>query len=161
MQMKPPIQALVLACVLVLGLPGRHNRFEAAALHEDTAKEQILALDQQLNVAAVNGDLKFFAKVMSDDYVGVAPDGTILRKSLIAEHYLSGSLHYESVVPSEVEVHLHGNWAILTEVTVVKGRDGNTDLSGRYRITRVFLERNGDWQVVAFQATPMRPAAAN
>jgi ketosteroid isomerase-like protein len=158
--MKPPLPALVVATVLSLGQPGRHALFQAGALHEDVAKEQILALDQQLNTAAVKGDLKFFAKVMSDDYVGIAPDGMILRKPLIAAHYQAGLLHYESIVRSEVEVHLHDNCAILTEATAVKGRDGDTDLSGTYRITRVFLKRSGDWQVIAFQATPMRPSAA-
>jgi ketosteroid isomerase-like protein len=159
--MKPPLPALVVAAVLALGQPGRHALFQTGALREDAAKEQILALDQQLNTAAVKGDLKFFANVMSDDYVGIAPDGMILRKPLIAAHYQAGLLHYDSVVRSEVEVHLHDNCAILTEVSAVKGRDGDTDLNGTYRITRVFLERSGDWQVIAFQATPMRPTTAN
>jgi ketosteroid isomerase-like protein len=133
------------------------------ASDDDVTKEKILALDQELNKAAVQGNLRFFAAVMPDDYVGVAPNGMILQKSMIAAHYQAGTLHYESVTDSDVQIHLHGDGtcAVLTAVATVKGHDGGTDLSGTYRILRVFLRHDGDWQIVAFQATPMRPPIAN
>jgi ketosteroid isomerase-like protein len=134
---------------------------QASKAPEDlqTTKNEILALDQQVNAAAVNGDLQTLGKIMSDDYVGVAPDGMILRKAMIAAHYQAGTLHYSSVVNSDVEIHVHDDCAILTAIAIVKGRDGDTDLSGTYRIMRVFLRRAGAWQIVAFQATAMRPPA--
>jgi ketosteroid isomerase-like protein len=127
---------------------------------EGATQQRILALDQELNKAAVQGDLKFFAAVMPDNYVGVAPNGMILQKSMIAAHYQAGTLRYESVTDSDVQIRLHGDCAVLTAVATVKGRDGDTDLSGVYRIMRVFLRHDADWQIIAFQATPIRPPAA-
>jgi ketosteroid isomerase-like protein len=124
-------------------------------------KNEIVALDQQVNDAAVHGDLQTLGKIMSDDYVGVAPDGMILQKAMIAAHYQAGTLHYSSVVNSDVEIHVHDDCAVLTAIATVKGHDGDTDLSGTYRIMRVFLRRAGAWQIVAFQATAMRPPAQN
>ena len=126
-----------------------------------TTKNEILALDQQVNAAAVNGDLQTLGKIMSDDYVGVAPDGMMLRKAMIAAHYQAGTLHYSSVVNSDVEIHVHEDCAVLTAIATVKGHDGETDLGGTYRIMRVFLRRGGAWQIVAFQATATRPPAQN
>jgi ketosteroid isomerase-like protein len=126
-----------------------------------TTNNEILALDQQVNDAAVHGDLQTLGKIMSDDYVGVAPDGMILRKAMIAAHYQAGTLHYSSVVNSDVEIHVHDDCAVLTAIATVKGHDGETDLSGTYRIMRVFLRRAGGWQIAAFQATAMRPPAHN
>jgi ketosteroid isomerase-like protein len=137
---------------------------EPAANHapdDEAATKQIITLDQELNNAAVQGNMKLFEKVMPDNYVGVAPNGMILQKSLIAAHYQAGTLHYESVVDSDVQVRLHGDCAVLTAVAVVKGHDGDTDLSGTYRIMRVFLRRDAEWQIIAFQATPMRSPSAN
>jgi ketosteroid isomerase-like protein len=133
------------------------------ASDNEATKQKILALDQELNKAAVQGNLRFFAAVMPDNYVGVAPNGMILQKSLIAAQYQAGTLHYESVTDSDVQIRLHGDGecAVLTAVATVKGHDGDTDLSGTYRILRVFLRHSADWQVVAFQATPMRPPIAN
>ena len=93
-----------------------------------TIKNEILALDQQVNDAAVSGDLQTLAKSMSDDYVGVAPNGMILRKAMIAAHYQAGALHYSSVVNSDVEIHIHDDCAVLTAIATVKGHDGDTDL---------------------------------
>jgi ketosteroid isomerase-like protein len=125
---------------------------------DEKVTAQIRSLDQKLNDAAVSRDLAFFAKTTAPGYVGVAPNGMILDKSLIAEHYQSGSLHYEAVSDSEIDIRLHGDCAVLTAFATVKGRDGETDLSGTYRIMRVFLRRGGEWQIVAFQATPVRAA---
>jgi ketosteroid isomerase-like protein len=126
-----------------------------------TTKNEILALDEQVNAAAVNADLQTLGKIMSDDYVGVAPDGMILRKAMIAAHYQAGTLHYLSVVNSDVEIHVHDDCAVLTAIATVKGHDGEIDLSGTYRIMRVFLRRGPAWQIVAFQATAMRTPAQN
>jgi ketosteroid isomerase-like protein len=126
-----------------------------------SVKNEILALDHRVNDAAVNGDLQTLGKIMSDDYVGVAPHGMILRKPMIAAHYQAGTLHYSAVVNSDVEIHVHDDCAILTAMATVKGHDGDTDLSGTYRIMRVFLRRGDTWQIVGFQATPMRSPAAN
>ena len=123
---------------------------------DETVKSQIKSLDRQLNDAAVKGDLAFFAKIMAPGYVGIAPNGMVLEKSVIAAHYQSGSLHYEAVSDSEIDIRLHEDCAVLTALATVKGRDGEADLTGTYRIMRVFLRRDGEWQIVAFQATPVR-----
>ena len=125
---------------------------------DDTVRAQITSLNQQLNDAAVKEDLTFFGKTMAPGYVGVAPNGMILDKSVIAAHYQSGSLHYEVLSDSEIDIRVHGDCAVLTALASVKGHDGETDLTGTYRIMRVFLRRNGDWQIVAFQATAVRAA---
>ncbi|GAC1661810.1 MAG: hypothetical protein NVS9B4_14580 [Candidatus Acidiferrum sp.] len=153
---------VILAVILVFAGTSstvRSQTLQSDAPRMEEMKKQILGLDQQLNEAAVRGDMRFFSQVMSDGYVGVAPNGMILQPSLIAAHYQTGALHYESVHSSGVEVRIHGDCAILTAVSTVKGGDGDTDLSGTYRIMRVFLRRGGIWQIVAFQATPMRVPA--
>src|SRR5580704_11948024 len=85
---------------------------DQTAKDPESVKSEIQALDQQINVAAVNGDLKALGTVMSDDYVGVAPNGMILRKAVIAQHYQAGTLHYASVVNSDIEIHVHDDCAV-------------------------------------------------
>jgi ketosteroid isomerase-like protein len=142
--------------LLGLACPAVRSQVETPAADPQALKSEIQSLDQQVNEAAVNGNLKILGKIMSDDYVGVAPNGMILRKPAIAAHYQAGTLHYESVVNSDVEIHISGDCAVLTAIATVKGHDGDTDLSGTYRIMRVFLHRDGEWKIIAFQATPAR-----
>jgi ketosteroid isomerase-like protein len=136
--------------------PAVRAQVGSPAVDPQALKSEIQSLDQQVNEAAVSGNLKMLGKIMSDDYVGVAPNGMILRKPVIAAHYQAGTLHYESVVNSDVEIHINGDCAVLIAIATVKGHDGDTDLSGTYRIMRVFLRRDGEWKIIAFQATPTR-----
>lgn len=138
--------------------PTNSHPTDNRAADDETLKSQIKSLDQRLNEAAVNGNLAFFAKIMAPGYVGIAPNGMILEKSVIAAHYQSGSLHYEAVSDSDIDIRLHEDCAVLTALATVKGHDGEADLTGTYRIMRVFLRRDGDWQIVAFQATEVRAA---
>jgi hypothetical protein len=147
------ILTLVVLAATTTNLQTQSAQGDAASAEE--VKKQIIALDQQLNDAAVQGNMKFFSKVMSEGYVGVAPNGMILGQSLIAARYQTGTLRYESVVNSDIDVKVHDNCAVLTAISGVKGHDGDTDLSGTYRIMRIFLKRNGEWQIIAFQATPL------
>jgi len=147
------ILTLVVLAATTTTLQTQSAQRDAASAEE--VKKQIIALDQQLNDAAVQGNMKFFSKIMSEGYVGVAPNGMILSQSLIGAHYQAGTLRYESVVNSDIDIKVHDNCAVLTAISAVKGHDGDTDLSGVYRIMRVFLKRNGEWQIIAFQATPM------
>ena len=75
----------------------------------------------------MNGNLTFFAKIMAPGYVGIAPNGMILEKSVIAAHYQSGSLHYEAVSDSDIDIRLHEDCAVLTALATVKGHDGEVD----------------------------------
>lgn len=142
--------------LLGLACPSVRAQVGNPTMDPQALQNEIQSLDQQVNEAAVSGNLKILGKVMSDDYVGVAPNGMILRKLVIAAHYQAGTLHYESVVNSDVEIHISGDCAVLTAIATVKGHDGDTDLSGAYRIMRVFLHRDGEWKIIAFQATPTR-----
>jgi ketosteroid isomerase-like protein len=156
---------LVLASFAWLLLASFHSaplyQTDQTAKELESIKSEIQLLDQQINVAAVNGDTKTLGTAMSDDYVGVAPNGMILRKAVMAQHYQAGTLHYASVVNSDIEIHLHDDCAVLTAIALVKGHDGDTDLSGTYRIMRVFLRRGTEWKIVAFQATPIRQSGTN
>ena len=54
---------------------------------------------------------------------------------------------------SGVSVQVYGDAAVETGLlTTTATRDG-IDSSGKYRFTRVWVKRNGQWQTVAFQET--------
>jgi uncharacterized protein (TIGR02246 family) len=160
MSQRTLILALCGISMLLMPEPSRAQTGDKSTAVDEEIRSQIRALDQQLNEAAVHGNLELFATVMAPNYVGVAPNGMILEKSFIASRYQAGSLHYDSVSDSEVDIRVNGECAVLTALSTVRGHDGDTDLSGTYRIMRVFLRRDGKWQIIAFQATAMRGTGA-
>jgi hypothetical protein len=62
----------------------------------------------------------------------------------------------ESLTLDNVKVRVYGDAAVLTADRTVKGTLRGQDTSGRLRELRVIAKRNGRWQAVAMQATPIR-----
>jgi ketosteroid isomerase-like protein len=67
--------------------------------------------------------------------------------------YDSGSLKYESLKFDEIKVHAYGDTAVVTGRSTATGKDNGKEFAGQFRYTRVYVKRQGRWQIVATQAT--------
>ena len=65
----------------------------------------------------------------------------------------NAQLRYDAINLTDMVVRVYGNTAIVTARADVKGTDLGADFSGPYRFTRVWVKRNGQWQVASYQAT--------
>jgi hypothetical protein len=77
----------------------------------------------------------------------------VRTKAEMVSAYDSGKLKYESVKFDEIKVHPYGETAVVTARSTAKGQDNGKDFSGQYRYTRVYVKRQGRWQLVATQST--------
>jgi hypothetical protein len=59
-----------------------------------SVEQQIKALHEQSRQAALKGDVSFLEKYLSDDYVGIAPDGSIETKDQSIQMRKSGAIKY-------------------------------------------------------------------
>ncbi|PYU68538.1 MAG: hypothetical protein DMG49_15695 [Acidobacteria bacterium] len=88
---------------------------------------------------------KFFA----DSYVLVLADGQMLTKKQWLGILGSAADRptLQVLTPDDIQVHLFGDVAVLTDRTTIKGHDskGNT-MDGQYRVFRVIIKQNGTWR---------------
>ena len=68
----------------------------------------------------------------------------------------SGDLKFQSIVVSDLTIHVYGKTAVAAGTATLKGSFKGQDISGTYRYTDVWVKRNGKWQVVASQATKVQ-----
>jgi hypothetical protein len=116
-------------------------------------EERIKALSEQLNQAALKGDAATYDKLVSDDYISIGIYGTVSTKADLLANYKSGKIKFEAIDVLDTKVRVYGDTALLNATANVKGHSGDTDISGQYRSTRVWIKRKGQWQNVSFQAT--------
>jgi hypothetical protein len=64
-----------------------------------------------------------------------------------------GSTVYTSVEPSDVTAQDLGDTVVLTGVAKIKVTANGTPLAFDVRFTDVYTNRNGQWQMVAWQST--------
>lgn len=107
----------------------------------------------ELRVAITKGDMKAYGRLVGDDYVYTNQDAVVRTKAQMVSAYDSGSLKYESAKFDEIKVHAYGDTAVVTGRNTTKGKDNGKDFVGQFRYTRVYVKRQGRWQLVATQAT--------
>jgi ketosteroid isomerase-like protein len=93
-------------------------------------------------------DIAYCEKNFADSYVLVFPNGQVYTKKQWLD-ILRGPDHpvITFLDPQDIKVHLHGNVAILTDHTILKGHDskGNS-MDGEFNVFRVVIKKNGSWQ---------------
>jgi ketosteroid isomerase-like protein len=119
----------------------------------DSVEQAVMQMEEELRVAISKGDTKAYARIVGDDYVFTNQDAVIRTKAQMVSAYDSGSIKYESVKFDEIKVHAYRDTAVVTGRNTAKGQDNGKDISGQFRYTRVYVKRQGKWQLVATQST--------
>jgi uncharacterized protein (TIGR02246 family) len=91
--------------------------------------------------------------LLADDYTFVNPQGALMNKTQRLQSMKSGEVVFESFNYSDVKVREYGNTAIVTtKVNVkLKGQDPSAAIA-----TLVWLKKDGNWQMIASQSTPVK-----
>jgi len=119
----------------------------------DSVEQAVMQMEEELRAAISKGDTKAYGRIVGDDYVFTNQDAVVRTKAQMVSAYDSGSLKYESVKFDEIKVHAYGDTAVVTGRQTVKGQDNGKDIRGQFRYTRVYVKRQGRWQLVATQVT--------
>ena len=138
---------MLLVCGRALGDPASDER-------------ELTQLIKDLNVAVVKADLAFLERVLHKDYVHHRPRGTAEDRAEYLENRKTDRVDFESLASDEIRVRLFGDTAVVTGRSTAKGKDQHGAIDDQRLWTRVFLRRDGRWQIVHYQGTPVPIAFA-
>jgi quercetin dioxygenase-like cupin family protein/ketosteroid isomerase-like protein len=117
----------------------------------------LIQMQRVMADAIVKGDMATFNRIVAPDWILTAPNGMVQTREEAMADLRSGALKFESMVPSDLKVRVYGDTAVVTGRTTDKVSYKGTDLSGDYRFTDVFVNRDGRWQLVSTQVTRVMP----
>jgi hypothetical protein len=123
------------------------------ALSEETPEKLFLDLENRISHAVMTKDATEMNKLFASDYTSVGVYGKIRLKAEVIEASSSGRLAISAAQVDKLTVRQYGDIAIVVGFITVSGKDGATDVSGRYAITRVYKRDSGEWHALSFQAT--------
>ena len=122
------------------------------AADADTERD-IARLSRQVIDARLKADTKALDALLADDYVGIGPSGDVVTKAESLKRVKDGTLHFDSIEPSEVRVRVYGDAAVLTDRRHVKVTyQGRADTL-LVRTTEVYAKQGGKWRCVSVQVT--------
>jgi len=118
--------------------------------------EDWAALDHKWLDSEKNGDLDYLEKFFADSYVLVLANGqTYTKKEWLGILKGPDRPTLLMINPENVQAHVFGNVAILTDNTTIKGHDskGNS-LDGEFNVFRVVIKQNGMWRATGVVMNP-------
>jgi ketosteroid isomerase-like protein len=118
---------------------------------------EILAIENQWAAAIEHQDGATLERLAAEDFRFLEEDGRWLNRS----EYIAARSHnpdnVKSAVQDEIEVRQYGDAAIATGRSILHGtRDGKPFIY-RFRWTDMYVRRDGRWQAVSGQLTPLPP----
>jgi ketosteroid isomerase-like protein len=127
------------------------------ALGDQASDERDLTqLVKDLNAAIVKADTAFLERVLDQDYVHYRPGGTVENRAQYLENRKTGRVNFESLVADDIKVRFYGDTAIVTYRSTAKGKDQQGVIDEQRLWTRVFVRRDGRWQLVHSQGTSIQ-----
>jgi ketosteroid isomerase-like protein len=138
--------------VLIL-LSACATRAHALFPHHENAHKEIEGLELDWRQAQLSNNVSEVDRLLADDYLGISANGTLETKADELTRRRSGSLHITQLDLSDIKVRIYGDTAVVTSKADLVGKNGDRDISGRFRYTRVYSNRMGQWRIVSFEAS--------
>ena len=117
--------------------------------------QEVTKANDELDDATSRNDAAALSRIYADDYVFVAYNGTVHTKEDQVRAVRSGVLRFTSYTVIERTTRIYGAIAVTVlrrkQAATVRGEPRPDDV----RATRVWVKRNGTWQLVSAQVTPV------
>lgn len=127
--------------------------------NDSDLKATLLELEHERLEAYVSGDQSVLEKQFAEEYLETNHHGGTTNRAQELEFYKPGVFSIEGGSISDVTVHRYGDVATLTGLIDWKNAlyqpspTAEADLSGKYRISRVYVWRGGRWQLALSHAS--------
>lgn len=139
-------KSAILFGFLTAALLGARFVIGAQESEQSRAEQYIKSSESQWAEAEVNRDYKVAERILADDFVGVAPDGSHYSKAQEVARTRTAKPEFSSNKTAEIAVRFFGDAAVAQGSENWKKLDGH---EGSYVWTDTWIRRNGSWQVVA------------
>ena len=113
------------------------------------AERELSETEDKWLEANIHGDAKVAAQLLAEDYQGMTQSGAVEDKAQFMADVKAGSLRADSFYQDERSVRIFGETAVSTGRLSLKGQDG----IAQTRYTRVYVKRQGHWQLIIMQTT--------
>jgi ketosteroid isomerase-like protein len=151
-------RALLFALAMSVSAPRAHALLPKRETH--AVHKQIESLEMAWRQAVVDNNIPAIDHLLADDYVGITANGTIEDKTQAIAQRKAGTVRVTALNLDVLKIRIYGDIAVVTSIADLQGVNGQSDISGKYRYTRVYNRRLGEWKIVSFEASRIHDADA-
>jgi len=130
---------------------------QAPAAQADPDVATLTRLEIDWNTAHIRGDAAALEHLFADDLVVMVPGMRVMTKADAVGMFTSGRMKFDRYETSETKFRVYDATAIVTGRLRRTRVIGGTTVDDDWRFTKVYLRREGRWQVVSFHASNTAP----
>ncbi len=119
-------------------------------------EDSVRAVERARGQALLRADTTALSRMVADEFVEISRLGQLRTKADNLRDIASGDLRLTSVKYDSLTVRLYGDVAVLRGIADNTGTFRGFPFSGKIRYLRIFVRRDGRWQAVAMQQTPLQ-----
>jgi ketosteroid isomerase-like protein len=116
-------------------------------------EEELAQVEEKFADAIAKNDSEMIGQFVTDDWIIINADGSIIDRQRFLDVIRSGTLTHEMLKSDEMRVRVYGDTAIVSALTRSNGKFMGHEFSTRERSTDVFVRRDGQWLCVLTQLT--------
>jgi ketosteroid isomerase-like protein len=153
---------LALLCITIAPPLMAQGAVQIRGCADSRAQREVCAVDAQLVDAFRRNAADAIADIYADDLVLINFRGTRVDKTGVLGALRSSQLRFDSLAVLDAEVRAYGTTAIVTGRHYHVAREPGPDTTAHAKqvaVTKVYVMRNGKWQLVSMQITPIAAAA--
>ena len=120
-----------------------------------STEQAVQQQDQKRIRAQITADSVALRQIYADDFLGIGPTGVVRNKAQVIADFTSHELTYQSITTADVRVRSYGSTAVETGRSTMIGVDKGRAVPHENRFTRVWVVKEGRWQLVANHYSPM------
>ena len=112
-----------------------------------STRSEITELEEQLRHAELGPDPAFFQSALADEAILVGQDGqpSMAKAKVVQAHQPGAGPKFTRVEMSDTNIVEHGDAAVVTCKGTYESPNGSITL----KFMRVWLKRDGQWQIIA------------
>ena len=115
--------------------------------------KELTRLEQVWNDAHMKGNADALEKLWAEDLFVTVPDMPVMNKEESLAIWKAGKMKFDIYKTSDIRIKVYGNSAVVTG-QLVRIRDAqSTKFEDDWRFTKVYVRRDGRWQVVAWHGS--------
>lgn len=131
-----------------------------AAAAPASPEAEIATASRAFDEAQLHGDRAVLERMLARDMLFVRGSGLATGRAAFLDSFASGRLALEPFVITDRRViPLGPDAGIVAAEGTIRGREDGKPFVERFRYADIFQRRDGRWQVVYVQVTPLPPPA--
>ena len=120
-------------------------------------EQEVRRLNLEYDTAILKQDAAVYEKLFADDFLVTKLGGKQATNAHEIAEARSGETKFEVGRSEDVNVRFYGDTAIVNGRWVEKSVTRGKPFEGSHMYTTVYVKRDGKWQIVSDQVTPITP----